>query len=494
MSETAQRILPARAISLAGVVLLVFGVALYEGRVAFGPLPLDAVTLTVPLALLASVPFLRARGLELVTDTGIVVPALAFLGFALLSCISDALSVGTFLTFARYLSYLLLTGVIAIIARDAAVRRFIMWAVALAGMATVAYGGWWYLTSLVEVRRAIASAGGEAPAIALRVVSTFQNANFYSEFLVLLIAALGYLVVTEERLPRWVAASMALVSAAMLLLTYTRGSWFGLLGAAVMISLAIAPRRAWSVLAIPVVITLVSPTVQNRLVSLIALDGSAGFRLRLWRVAGAAILAAPLTGSGIGTFYEAFAEAVTRDPALAVGFAFYGAHNSYFTLLAETGVFGGIAFVAVVLAALRVAARPLLDAALPMSVRMQIGAVAIGLGAFALNALTSNSFQHPQPAVFFWLLTGVLIAIVAEVGPSTSEADVSVSDRDHTGVLARLAQASVFARVTSHVGDTLAVWWQASATRAVLVRPPAHDSSLVLSSFAARVVLGDSSR
>lgn len=494
MSETAQRILPARMTSLAGIVLLVFGVALYEGRITIGPLPLDAVTVTVPLALLASIPFLRARGREFVADTGIVVPALAFLGFALLSCVADALSVGTFLTFTRYFSYLLLTGAIAVIARDASVRRFIMWAVAIAGMATVAYGGLWYLTSLAEVRRAAASAGGEAPAIALRVVSTFQNANFYSEFLVLLIAALGYLVVTEERLLRWTAAGMTLASAVMLLLTYTRGSWFGLLGAVAIVALAITPRRAWSVFAVPVVIALLSPTVQNRLVSLIALEGSAGFRLRLWRVAGAAILAAPFAGSGIGTFYDAFAEAVLRNPALSVGFEFYGAHNSYFTLLAETGVFGGAAFFVLVLAVLRVAARPLLDSALLMSSRMQIGAIAIGLGAFALNALTSNSFQHPQPAVFFWLLAGVLIAVVAEVGPRASEIGASADERAREGVLARLARGSVTAWVASRVGATLAAWWQSSATRAVLVRLPACDADLVLTSAAARVVLGGPSR
>jgi O-antigen ligase len=490
MSETAQRLFLPRALAAAGVIVLVFGVALYEGRVSVGPLPLDAVTVTVPLALLAAIPFLRARGRALVADTGIVVPALAFLGFALLSCIASALSVGTFLTFTRYLSYLLLTGSIAIVARDGLARRIAMWAVAIAGMVTVIWGGWWYLTSLAEVRRAAAAAGGEAPAIALRVVSTFQNANFYSEFLVLLIAALGYLVVTERRWLRWLAAGMVLASAVMLMLTYTRGSWFGLLGAAAVVALAIAPRRAWLVLAIPAVIAVLSPTVQNRLVSLITLEGSAGFRLRLWRVAGAAIVAAPLTGSGIGTFYEAFTEAVTRDPALAVGFAFYGAHNSYFTLLAETGVFGGTAFVLVVLAVLRVAARPLLDTALPMTVRLQIGAIAVGLGAFALNAFTSNSFQHPQAAVFFWLLAGVLVAVVADAGRPAIAESAPAAARGRAGVLARLAEGSVTLRVLSCAENALTGWWQTSAIRALLVRQPAPDAKLLLSSISLRPLLG----
>jgi putative inorganic carbon (hco3(-)) transporter len=486
MGGGSQHIRAARAISLAGMVLLAFGIALGEGRVTLGPLPLDAVTVTVPLALLAAIPLLRMRGREGVVDTGIVIPALVFLGFALLSCVADSLSIGTFLTFSRYLGYILLMGTVAVITRDASARRFIMWTVAVAGMATVAYGAWWYATSLAEVYR---SADG-TPIIALRIVSTFQNANFYSEFLVVLIGVLAYLVVTEERQLRWVAAGMALASGVVLLLTYTRGSWLGLLAAAVIVALAIAPRRAWVVLAVPVLIALMSPTVQNRLIQMLTLEGSAGFRLRLWRVAGAAILAAPLTGSGIGTFYDAFTEAVLRNPGLAVGFAYYGAHNSYFTLLAETGVLGGVAFVAVVLAVLRVAARPLLDDRIAMNGRLQVGAISTGLGAFALNALTSNSFQHPQAAVFFWLLAGVLVAVAADLDMSRRDSTVRDAPGSRTGVLARLAEGSVAVGVASRASSTIAVWWQASRLRAFLLRAPAHDASMVLSSAVGRLILG----
>lgn len=493
MSGSADRA-PARlALALAGITLLVFAVALFEGRVALGPLPLDAITVTVPLALVASVPFLRARGRQLVTDTGVVGPALLFLGFALLSTVADALSVDTFMTFTRYLFYLLLTGVVALVARDGVARRFIIWSVAIAGTATVAYGAWWYVSALLEVRRAAAVAGGSAPAIALRVVSTFQNANFYSEFLVLLIAALGYLVVTEGRFLRWLAVGLGIAAALMLLLTYTRGSWLGLVIATAAVVLAIAPRRAWLVLALPALLALLSSTVQERLVSLVMLEGSAGFRLRLWRVAGAVILAVPLTGSGIGTFYEAFTEAVTRDPGLAVGFEFYGAHNSYFTLLAETGVLGGIAFIAVVLAVLRVAARPLLDRSLTMGARLQVGMLAVGLGAFALNALTSNSFQHPQAAVFFWLLAGVLIAVTADAAPADTGAPFAEGDR-RAGWLARLTEGSVTLRLANRTGTAIAGWWSTSRTRGVLVRPPARDSAWLLSSRAMRLVLGGPER
>lgn len=486
MGGVSQRGLAARVISLAGIVLLAFGISLWEGRLSFGPLPLDAVTVTVPLALLASIPLMRMRGREGVVDTGIVVPALVFLGFALLSCVADSFSTGTFLTFIRYLSYLLLTGTVAVVARDASARHFIMWTVAVAGMATVVYGAWWYVTSLAEVYRA---AGG-TPIIALRVVSTFQNANFYSEFLVLLIGVFVYLVITEKRLLRWVVVGMALASGVILLLTYTRGSWLGLLGAAGIVALAIAPRRAWAVLAVPVLIALMSPTVQTRLAQMLTLEGSAGFRLRLWRVAGAVILTAPLTGSGIGTFYDAFAEAVLRNPGLAVGFAYYGAHNSYFTLLAETGVFGGLAFIAVVLAVLRVAARPLLDERIAMHRRLQVGAIATGLGAFALNALTSNSFQHPQAAVFFWLLAGVLVAVVSDLDTSPSTSTARNDSRSRAGALARLAQSSVTARVASCAGTAISGWWQGSQVLAFLLRPPARDASIVLSSAAGRLMLG----
>ncbi len=495
MTGRAERAPGRLALAIAGIALLVGAVALYEGRRSVGPVPLDAITLTVPLALLACVPLTRQRGSALVSDTGVVGPALVFLGFALLSVVADGLSVETFLTFTRYLFYVLLTGAVALVARDASARRFTMWAVAVAGTATVAYGGWWYVNSLLEVRRAAAEAGGDVPSIALRVVSTFQNANFYSEFLILLIAVLGYLVVTEKRVARWVAAVLGVAAGVMLLLTYTRGSWFGLVLATALVVLAVAPRRAWIVLAAPVLIAALSPTVQDRIVALITLEGSAGFRLRLWRVAGAAILAAPLSGSGIGTFYDAFTEAVRRDPSLAVGFEFYGAHNSYFTLLAETGVFGGIAFTALVLALLRVAVRPLLDETLPMGVRLQVGALAVGLGAFALNALTSNSFQHPQAAVYFWLLAGVLIAVAADAPGTRIDAPAAGGSPTRSrGRLAGMIADSVSARAARRASDALAAWWSSSVTRAVLVRPPARDAAWLLSSRVMRFVLGGPSR
>lgn len=478
------------ALATAAIALLAFAVALYEGRVTVGPIPLDAVTATVPLALLACVPFARARGRALVTDTGVVGPALAFLGFALLSVVAAGLTAGTLLTFMRYLFYVLLTGVLALVARDPRARRLVMWSIAIAGTASVVYGAWWYVASLSEVRAAFGT-GSQAPSVALRVVSTFQNANFYGEFLVLLIAVAGYLVVAERSIGRWIAVVVGLAAAVMLLLTYTRGSWLGLIVAAAAVALCIAPRRAWVVLAAPVLAALFSPSIQNRLLSLLTIEGSSAFRLRLWRVAGAAILAAPLTGSGIGTFYQAFTEAVKRDPSLSVGFEFYGAHNSYFTLLAETGVFGGIAFILLIFALLRVAARLLLDEAYEMQARVEAGALAAGLGAFALNALTSNSFQHPQAAVFFWLLAGVLIAISAEARPRITDAVKSdVATSSHRGPLAAMAAASVTAGVGRRVAGAMSASWQLSVTRRVLVSPPVRDGRWLLASRAMKLVLG----
>ncbi|MDY0086971.1 MAG: O-antigen ligase family protein [Coriobacteriia bacterium] len=479
------------ALAAAGVAVLVFAVALYEGRFVIGPIPLDAVSLTVPLALLACVPFARSRGRALITDTGLVGPALVFLGFALISVVAAGLTPETFLTFSRYLSYVLLVGALALVTRDPFARRFVMWAVAIAGTATVAYGGWWYVTTLLEVRAA--AHGSAAPSMALRVVSTFQNANFYGEFLVLLIAVTGYLAVTERRIGRWVAVAMGLGAVVMLLLTYTRGSWLGLIVASAGVALCIAPRRAWVVIAAPLLAAMLSPSVQARLLSLRTIDGSAAFRLRLWRIAGAVILSSPLTGTGIGTFYQAFTEAVQRDPSLSVGFEFYGAHNSYFTLLAETGVFGGFAFMVLIFTVLRIAVRALLDGTRTVQMRLEIGTIAAGLGAFALNALTSNSFQHPQAAVFFWLLAGVLVGVVA--GPPDSERDerepaaASAAPRP-ARAWASIAATSLTVQAGHRVAEVLLAWWLSSATRKMLVRPPARDGEWVSSSRVAQLVLG----
>jgi len=144
----------------------------------------------------------------------------------------------------------------------------------------------------------------------------------------------------------------------------------------------------------------------------------------------------------------------------------------------------------VVLAVLRVAARPLLDEQVAINGRLQVGAIATGLGAFALNALTSNSFQHPQAAVFFWLFAGVLVAVTADLGMNGRAATITVDSPERDGALARLARGSVAVSLASRASSRIASWWQAGWTRAFLLRPPAGDAAIVLSSAAGRLILG----
>ena len=474
----------ATGVALVAMCALVVAVALFGGQRITGVLPIDVIIVGAPLVILLGIPFLRRGGLPSLPGNGVWAPGLLFLFTGVASALAHRVDADVIMTIFRYATYLALMVFVGALAADQGRRRIICWTWAAAAAATVGVAVVWYVRTYSAAIKAAAELGGSVPQTAIRVESTFINSNFYAEFLVLSIGVGLYLMAAPRRGERIIAWAFTGLVAITLVLTYTRGSWLGLFVALALAALMVNPRYLLFLIGLPVIAVMFVPGVTNRIAQALTLEGSAGFRTKLWMIAGAAVADRPIFGWGLGRFYEAFASVVDRRPGLSVGFAAYGAHNSYLTLAAEAGIVCAVAFIWLIWRLGRISTSESLRAEAPRRRRLRAAALGVGLLAFALNGLTSNSFQHPQAAIFFWILAGILIGLHREQTADAPAADRVPSSLNRmfagswTESLLRPAAAS-FGRVLS-----------ASRVGSLLRTPPPSERGLVEGSWTLQKALG----
>jgi putative inorganic carbon (HCO3(-)) transporter len=494
---------PAEVFALFGILAVTILVPLIPGRVPFGSFPGDAITLSLPLAIVFALPLLRKLGARGLPPVGVQAAALAFLGFALVSVLFSHDPKSAFATWVRYAGYFALVVVVAAATREWWSRRIVMWSLALAGSATCVQGLHQYLNP--DTKQAIGLQGLDTNVVATRVFATFENPNFYAEFLVLLFAVTLALVLTERWRGRLIGVPLLVLQAVVLGLTYTRASWLALAVGLAVTVLIVDARWMWGFLALGAAAIAVVPGGIGRLASAFSLEGTASFRLRLWAITGQIIALHPWAGLGIGRFYDGFREVSLLRPDLATGYLTYGAHNSYYALMAETGVLGGLAFVWVVVTVVRMGlfyAPRMRD---DRHAFLANAALTAGLIAFAINATTSNAFQHPRGAVFFWVAAG----LQAGVGARYWEAAVQRRPEHAAGATARVWRASASGRALDALFVNvvhLPVVWRVSGLRAFLtglpriwtdsgfehwlVGPPLGGATLLQGSPVTRFLLG----
>lgn len=486
-------------IGLAGVALLVLALVRLELAVATlvaaaplltfkfqGPVPIDSISIGVALVLAAAgIEVLREGRLRSggLAHTPVFALFLAVAGVTLYQSIDpiEGLTV-----WVRYCGYFLLVYAVArsIRTREHAVALFAL--MLIAGSVSVLVG---LFQIMVRPEESIGMAGiGEA--ITARMAGTFENPNFFAEYLVLIIPVGIALTIARGSLPRRVSfALLALVAAVGLALTFTRGSWLALaLGVGI---LALLTKRwlLWIFAALAGAAILSSPSIAARVGELLNFSsGTGAFRLKLWRIPLTMIADQPLLGVGIGNYLATFTEYVFRNPELNVGWVVYGAHNSYLTLWAETGTIGLLAFLLVLGVAFRggLALHRAARAGNDRWLQYANAGILAALVGFAFNGLTSNSFMHPRAAAYFWVLVGIQIGLsrmvlAPEMGPSRA-----VSGSYLVALGKRLAERTMAAfRNSAVVGPFIRSESQASS-RLVRVasaspsRPPVAEGSLSL--------------
>jgi O-antigen ligase len=402
-------------VALSAMVLLVLVVPIVPGRLTLGRLPLDAVTVALPLALLASYPFLRRLGTRRVPSLLFEVPALAFLAIALAGVVFAQDRAGAVMALARYAAYFALAGAVSAVCVRPGNRRALSWAAASGTAVTVVQAAVQYL----RPTQAVVSFGF-SDAVAARVVGSFGNPNGYAEYLVVALAIVASLLLTERGVWRWVAGVVLAGGMVAFALTYTRGSWLALLVGVLVASLIVDIRWSAAFAAAGAVLLAIVPGGIARLTSIFTAKGGASVRLPLWRLAARMIGMHPITGVGLGGYLKALTAQVKATPGLVPpGTELFSAHDSYLMVAAETGVPGGLAFIWLVARILRSCGMYAARLARGSADWLRQAAFTAGIVAFSANAITDNTFQNPRGATLFWVLAG-LMAANAALGAKTA--------------------------------------------------------------------------
>lgn len=401
----------AELVALAGLLILTIVVPLapLDVKVA-GYRIADAVTFLLPLAVVAAYPFMRRLGAARLPALPLELPGLVFLALALPSVLLTVSRGGAALAWIRYALYFALAIVSAAVLRRRENRRAVLWAFAATALATAG------IAAVQFFRPSAADLAFTGPGEPTRVFATFVNPNFYGEYLVLAIAVgMALFFIERSRFARLAAGVLLAAAAIALVMTYTRGSWLALAVGVAAGAALVDFRLLWAVLGAGGVLLVVVPSAWERLLSVFTVEGTSSQRIWLWSEALEVIREHPLAGVGIGEYAQYLERTRGVTPDLIGDIT--GAHDSYLQLAAEIGLAGGLAFVWVVLSVVAGGFRNLRALSSDAVERGVNAALTVGLVAFAANALVSNSFQHPQAAVFFWMLAGMQAAAVHGASP-----------------------------------------------------------------------------
>ncbi len=476
----------AELLAIVGIGLVLVLVPLVPGReyldVADLRLPIDSLVLAVPVALLLSVPLFRRIGALRLPHIGVEGPALVFLAVALVGVPLTGAGPAGIGTWLRYAGSVALIPAVGALARSRGNRRLLLWVLVAGGAGSVLIGVLQYLNPTTIQ---LIGMQGLDQSVAGRIYSTYANPNFYSEYLVLLIGATLSLAFLEKGFLRGLAFALLACEGFALLATYTRGSWLALAVGLLVAAVMIGRKYIWGLVGAAAVAAVAVPGVGQRIVSIFSMEGTASFRLRLWRLAGTIIQQHLLLGVGIGRFISAFKLVSLEHPELGTGYLVYGAHNSYFTLTAETGILGGLAFVWLVASVMKMGVFYGERMGTDVSTKLQNAALTVGLVAFAFNALTSNSFQHPQAAIFFWVLAGLQAGLGDEFWKRSARPAASREQARTGGILG----GSVVLRMSRSFAGFVRGAWEYSDVHRWLVSVGPGDGTLLRTSRIVRLLL-----
>lgn len=451
------------------LLLLVAVVPLTNAEIKFGPIPLNAVTICSGIAIISY----AIHNLGKKTTAKPMPFTWSFIIFLLISTISMVVApsvIESLAVIVRFTGYFLLVFVVGRTIRTRNTLTWILVMMVAAGAITGLYGLYQYLFAPQTAKIGLYDLTED---VAGRIGSTFENPNFYAEYLVLMVPVGLALVLGSRGLFRRFAMSIAtLLLFTGLIMTYTRGSWLSAGVGITLMSILTETWLFWVWIAL-FALAFAAPGVASRFASILdTTGGTAGFRRRLWTIAFGIISEHPLLGIGIGNYYDVFTEYIFRHPELSVGWVIYGAHNSYLTLWAETGIFGILSFIAIILVSIKYGLYLARAKAGDKYLAWINSAIFAGLIGFALNGLTSNSFHHPQGAVFFWFLLGLQVAIDGlqpKDSPKTASLTVygSLFLRPFIRVGSGLRQAALY-HFTKVQTDRFRLKWKASSVNIAL--------------------------
>jgi O-antigen ligase len=206
------------------------------------------------------------------------------------------------------------------------------------------------------------------------------------------------IMAAKQKRGKFSFGALTAILAAGLLMSFSRGAWFGAGLAFILMMLFL--RRFKILLALVCILALIlllAPDIRERLLFSFQKGGDAT-RFMLWRGAGSMIKERPFLGKGLGTFMLYMPEYTHQE-------TIQYAHNSFLQLWAETGIFSLLSFL-LLLATLFLQANRSIRANKNF---ILLGALC-GICGFLAHSFFDSQLYSLQLSILFWFMLGFLFA------------------------------------------------------------------------------------
>ncbi|MBQ6789739.1 MAG: O-antigen ligase family protein [Clostridia bacterium] len=267
--------------------------------------------------------------------------------------------------------------------------------------------------------------------IAGRAVATLENPNMLGEYLVLILPMALALFLVKDGGNKKYSFMCTATMAMCLLLTWSRGAWLGFIFAIVVFLIIWSKRSMWifaaGIISLPVLPFILPDSIINRFTSIGNMaDSSTSYRVSIWR--GAVHMLRDNFFSGIGVGESAWYK-VYPDYTLPGIEAAPHSHNLFIQIALEQGIFGLIVFLIILFLLVRISfnlfARMTkksdsITEVYRYNTRLMIAGPLCGLAGVLLQGLTDYSWYNYRVYLIFWLVLGLIPALVKSSDRETS--------------------------------------------------------------------------
>ncbi len=247
--------------------------------------------------------------------------------------------------------------------------------------------------------------------IKMRIYSTLENPNVLGEYILLVLpVTIGLMWTRKSLLQKVVYGCSAVAMFLALILTFSRGCWLGLIGAAV-VFITFAAGKLWgfALIGLPVLPMVLPDSIIDRFTSIGNMeDSSTSYRVYIWMGTLAMIKDFWISGIGMGT--EAFTEVY---PFYSYsGISAPHSHNLFLQIWVESGVCGILVFLLLLFLFIK-----------NMSIGFKSGggkgqalptlicAATAGVFGFLLQGMFDNCFYNYRVMLVFWCVIGIAMAM-----------------------------------------------------------------------------------
>ena len=244
------------------------------------------------------------------------------------------------------------------------------------------------------------------------ITGPFSHHNSLAAYLVCILAlmlALFSCTKFKNKIYHFGLFFIAILLGLSFLFTFSRGGWIGFIAVAL---LMLFLSRKWKVILpvtfIFILLVVLVPAIRERAIFIFQAGGDAN-RFSAWKGAWAMIKENPFLGKGLGTFMAYF-------PKYAPGLGIQYAHNSFLQIWAETGIFSLLSFLI------------FLGLLIYNGIKLCLGkcdflilGILCALFGFIVHSFFDNQLYSLQLSVLFWLLLGILSALINSATNSFKE-------------------------------------------------------------------------